>query len=78
MPHQTTDLLSFDGSCHPNPGGMIRAGAVIIRANDGARREVQDTIEANRSNTVNTAEYHGLIIGLQAYVADGGTGPLTI
>ena len=71
------DVLNFDGSCEPNPGGRMGWGWRIIWA-DGTRQPGSGARAAHRDNTVNVAEYTALIAGLTAYVQAGGQGPLLV
>jgi ribonuclease HI len=73
----TLDTLTFDGSCNPNPGGQLGYGWTITWA-DGRTQDGRGERPRHPENTVNVAEYNGLIAGLQAYLAASGQGPLTI
>jgi ribonuclease HI len=50
----------------------------ILTFADGRREQGHDEAPANPANTVNVAEYRGLLAGLRAYLAAGGRGPLRI
>jgi ribonuclease HI len=77
MTEQKEDLLLFDGACEPNPGGRLGWGWQIQCA-DGTLVTGQGERAPQPANTVNVAEYSGLIAGLRAYVAGGGQGPLLV
>jgi ribonuclease HI len=69
--------MSFDGSCDPNPRGRMGWSYILTFA-DGRALQGHDEAPPNAANTVNVAEYRGLITGMQAYLAAGGRGSLTI
>lgn len=71
------DKMSFDGSCDPNPGGRMGWSYILTFA-DGRADQGHNEAPANAANTVNVAEYRGLLAGLRAYLAAGGRGPLQI
>jgi ribonuclease HI len=71
------DRLTFDGSCDPNPGGRLGWGWILQWA-AGPTTQGQDAQPPAPGNTVNLAEYQGLIAGLQAYLAASGQGPLVV
>jgi ribonuclease HI len=73
----STDTMSFDGSCDPNPGGRMGWSYILTFA-DGRTEQGHDEAPPNPANTVNVAEYRGLLAGLRAYLAAGGRGPLHI
>ena len=62
----TAALVWFDGACSGNPGPM-GAGAVVVLGN-GREQRLSASVGVG---TNNEAEYHGLILGLQAAL-DGG------
>jgi len=70
------DTITFDGSCAPNPGGVMRLGAII--ATSASQWQIQDEVPAQAENTVNVAEYRALILGLRSYLDAGGTGPVIV
>jgi ribonuclease HI len=72
------DIVNFDGSCEPNPGGRIGLGYVIRFADGRTPIEGSQEIAPSRANTVNTAEYQALIVALRAYAEAGGAGPLRV
>jgi len=74
---QPHDTAYFDGSADPNPGGRIGTGWNIEYA-DGSRRSGAGERAPAPGNTNNVAEYLGLIAALEAYLEEGGTGPLLI
>lgn len=55
--------LYFDGSCNPNPGGIIGAGFVAkeqgMEIGSGSKN-----MEPGKNNTNNVAEYMALILGM--------------
>lgn len=61
-------VLHFDGSCDPNPGPSRCAFVLAIR---GGRR-IERTIELGQG-TCNTSEYLGIILGMEAALAEGVT-----
>jgi ribonuclease HI len=71
------DKLTFDGSCNPNPGGVLGYGWTLLWA-DGRSQDGRGERPPDVSSTVNIAEYLGLINGLRAYIAAGGQGPLQV
>src|SRR5689334_7745225 len=72
------DILSFDGSCSPNPSGRITLGWQIVWANGGKPINGSEELPPHPNNTVNTAEYQALLRGVGGYVAGGGRGPLVV
>src|SRR4051812_18704112 len=72
-----SDILTFDGSCDPNPGGRLGWGWILTWA-DNHTTQGQAAQPPTPENTVNIAEYQGLIAGLRAYLAAGGAGPLQV
>nr|WP_321496979.1 ribonuclease HI family protein [uncultured Methanolobus sp.] len=72
------DTLNFDGSCDPNPGGIMGFGW-IINWSDG-RKPTEGSKEKNPSppNTNNVAEYTALKEGILNYLKLGGKGPLQV
>jgi ribonuclease HI len=74
---ETTDRMTFDGSCDPNPGGRM-GWSYIITFVDGRTVQQHGEEARNSANTVNIAEYSGLRDGLRAYLAAGGRGPLRV
>ena len=73
----TIDRMSFDGSCDPNPRGRM-GWSYIIHLADGRTLQAHDELPPASANTVNVAEYRGLVAGLRAYLAAGGRGPLQV
>lgn len=71
------DTLRFEGSCTPNPGGRMAWSWRVIRA-DGGVTQGHGERAGDRGNTMNVAEYQGLLAGLHAYRAAGGRGSLLI
>jgi len=60
----------FDGSCEPNPRGIVRYGAVIYK-HDEIIKEI--AVKANfktEDNTNNVAEYCGLIASLKYLMSE--------
>lgn len=74
---KTIDRMSFDGSCDPNPRGRMGWSYIIIFA-DGRTVQAHDELTPHPANTVNVAEYRGLLAGLRAYLDAGGRGPLRV
>ncbi|HST88008.1 MAG TPA: ribonuclease HI family protein, partial [Ktedonobacterales bacterium] len=74
---QPHDTAYFDGSADPNPGGRIGIGWNIEYADGSGRSGAAERAPAP-DNTNNVAEYLGLIAALEAYLEQGGTGPLLI
>ncbi len=77
LPFHPLDTLTFDGSCDPNPGGRLGWGWVLQWAT-GATTTGQEAHAPTPQNTVNIAEYQGLLAGLRAYLTAGGQGPLLV
>ena len=61
-------ILSFDGACEPNPGGVATYGWVIeeLRAGKPFLLEDGNGMAKVQNATNNVAEYHGLGHGLKA------------
>jgi ribonuclease HI len=74
--NRDVDIITFDGSCTPNPGGQIRVGAIMTIA--GQTHQAEEAFPAATGNTVNTAEYCGLLLGLRTYFDAGGNGPVLV
>jgi ribonuclease HI len=72
------DMLSFDGSRSPNPGGRITLGWQIVWANSVPPLIGREELPPHPNNTVNTAEYQALLRGIADYIASGGRGPLVV
>lgn len=68
MSGRVDGVLHFDGSCWPNPGPNSQCGYVLRFGT----RIVERTVFLG-DGTCNTAEYHGLIHGLQAAIDAGVT-----
>jgi ribonuclease HI len=73
----TTDLLYFDGSAEPNPGGRMGAGWRLVFT-DRPEETGASEWPAARDNTNNRAEYLALIGALTQYLASGRSGPLLV
>ncbi|HEU4326874.1 MAG TPA: reverse transcriptase-like protein [Roseiflexaceae bacterium] len=69
--------MTFDGSCDPNPRGRMGWSYIITLA-DGRTVQGRGELPPGSDNTVNVAEYRGLIDGLRAYLAEGRRGPLRV
>jgi ribonuclease HI len=74
---QPTDILAFDGSCDPNPGGRMGWGYRIMSA-DGSSLDGRGEAGSAPTNSNNVAEYRGLLDGTRTYLATGKSGPLII
>ncbi len=72
------DTLNFDGSCDPNPGGIMGFGWVILWANGKNTTEGSKEKKPSPSNTNNVAEYTALKEGMKDYLNSGGKGPLQV
>lgn len=60
-------VLHFDGSCWPNPGPNSQCGYILQI--DGGKRIEKSVFLGQGTN--NTAEYHGLIHGMEAALENG-------
>lgn len=69
--------MTFDGSCDPNPHGRMGWSYIITLA-DGRTLQGRGELPPGPNNTVNVAEYRGLIDGLRAYLAADHCGPLRV
>lgn len=72
------DKLNFDGSCDPNPGGIMGFGWVIKWSDERSPTEGSRERKPSPSNTNNVAEYTALKEGIKNYLKLGGKGPLHI
>lgn len=72
------DTMNFDGSCDPNPGGIMGFGWVINWSNGKAPTEGSKEKKPTSSNTNNVAEYTALKEGIVNYLKLGGKGPLQV
>ncbi|WMW21733.1 ribonuclease HI family protein [Methanolobus mangrovi] len=72
------DTLNFDGSCDPNPGGIMGFGWVINWSTGKAPTEGSKEKKSSPSNTNNVAEYTALKEGISNYLKLGGKGPLQV
>ena len=72
------DTLNFDGSCDPNPGGIMGFGWVINWSSGKAPTEGSKEKKPTPSNTNNVAEYTALKEGISNYLKIGGKGPLQV
>ncbi len=61
-------VLKFDGSCWPNPGPNSRCAFILHIGTKLIEKSI-----ALGDGTNNTAEYHGLIHGLESALAEGVT-----
>ncbi|WP_094227622.1 ribonuclease HI family protein [Methanolobus psychrotolerans] len=72
------DTLNFDGSCDPNPGGIMGFGWVINWSSGKTPTEGSKEKKPSSVNTNNVAEYTALKEGILAYLKFGGKGPLQV
>ncbi|WP_340819971.1 ribonuclease HI family protein [Methanolobus sp. WCC4] len=72
------DTLNFDGSCDPNPGGIMGFGWVINWSSGKAPTEGSKEKKPSPPNTNNVAEYTALKEGISNYLKLGGKGPLQV
>lgn len=72
------DTLNFDGSCDPNPGGIMGFGWIINWNNGKKPTEGSKEKKPSPSNTNNVAEYTALKEGISNYLKLGGKGPLQV
>lgn len=72
------DTLNFDGSCDPNPGGIMGFGWVINWSSAKVPTEGSKEKKPSSSNTNNVAEYTALKEGIMNYLNLGGKGPLQV
>jgi ribonuclease HI len=70
------DTLNFDGSCDPNPGGIMGFGWIINWSSGKKPTEGSKEKKPSSSNTNNVAEYTALKEGISDYLKKGGKGPL--
>lgn len=72
------DLITFDGSCSPNPGGCMGVGWVVSLQNNSYSILGNDRLDKCNSNSALFAEYLALKKGMLEYVNADGQGPLTV
>jgi ribonuclease HI len=72
------DIMNFDGSCDPNPGGRMGFGWVITWDNGNPATEGKGEKLKHPENTNNVAEYTALKEGILQYLELGGNGPLQV
>lgn len=72
------DTLNFDGSCDPNPGGVMGFGWIINWSSGKKPTEGSKEKKPSPSNTNNVAEYTALKEGISNYLKLGGKGPLQV
>ncbi|MDG6244653.1 MAG: ribonuclease HI family protein [Methanolobus sp.] len=72
------DTMNFDGSCDPNPGGIMGFGWVIHWSSGKAAKEGSKEKKPSPTNTNNVAEYTALKEGISDYLEHGGKGPLQV
>ncbi|WP_406656666.1 ribonuclease HI family protein [Methanolobus sp. ZRKC2] len=72
------DLITFDGSCSPNPGGCMGVGWVVTLQNNSHSILGNDRLDKKNSNSALFAEYLALKKGMLEYVNADGQGPLTV
>lgn len=72
------DLITFDGSCSPNPGGCMGVGWVVTLNNSSYSILGNDRLDKSNSNNALFAEYIALKKGMLEYVKADGQGPLTV
>jgi ribonuclease HI len=72
------DTLNFDGSCDPNPGGIMGFGWIINWSNGKKPTEGSKEKKPSKFNTNNVAEYTALKEGIKNYIKLGGKGPLQV
>ncbi|WP_407355178.1 ribonuclease HI family protein [Methanolobus sp. WCC5] len=72
------DTLNFDGSCDPNPSGIMGFGWIIHWSNGKADKEGSKEKKPSPANTNNVAEYTALKEGILDYLEHGGKGPLQV
>lgn len=72
------DTINFDGSCDPNPGGIMGFGWVINWSSGKAPTEGSKEKKPTPTNTNNVAEYTALKEGILNYLKLGGKGPLQV
>lgn len=72
------DTLNFDGSCDPNPGGIMGFGWIINWSTGKKPTEGSKEKKPSPSNTNNVAEYTALKEGISNYLKLGGKGPLHV
>ncbi|WP_292466629.1 ribonuclease HI family protein [Methanolobus sp.] len=72
------DTMNFDGSCDPNPGGIMGFGWIINWRSGKVPTEGSKEKKPSPSNTNNVAEYTALKEGISNYLKLGGKGPLQV
>ncbi len=72
------NTMNFDGSCDPNPGGIMGFGWVINWSSGKAPTEGSKEKKPTPTNTNNVAEYSALKEGILNYLKLGGKGPLQV